>query len=628
MKQFIIQAIFAALISSVIFSCEFEPSSENFIEVAKPDTTRQISVNLSPFETQYVFTKVVNVNYDLNTFGLKIYNVEFFVGDQSIHKGTEAKGFFGFNPGLYGRGMKEMTMQITTNANTGSLADRLGVEALVYQQTWKVVVDGEAPDPVEIKRIFNDNGVLKLEWEAYTRINFEQYKVYRKFGKIGDQAETHQIASFTDPKQVSVYDYSYIGGNSTYWVVVEGSDQSAISTKKEISYPEPRLDTVWMRSDSAKFIWRKNQFYNAIKKVEISIPEAYSRPRTVLFSTENVNDTAITISNLRFGNSLKHTLSSYAKTQIGLFDDKQILKSDLNLTTGKKFPKWNKLLGSPTENYLFLRNEETISKVDMASGEIVSSVNSGSFYDWFISPFDGNLYTHNPNLTKYNKNNLNDRQTYSSYDFGLHTLWTTTSISSNNRIGGLIGLYIGYYDLTEKRLIFTEKDTNIGWCQFSPDGKYAFKTNYQGYADKVVILIYEVTDTGLRKIGQTPEGTYTKTIWIPGADHTIMLLNGYEDDYFWGTEENTVTLFNAQTLTSELQFNVKVGHLTNLDSFSRQIAIWDENPQSDEKRKLYVYNYETGKLVKEINLVPSIEQLAVFRSKVFSSEGFYFDYSK
>lgn len=626
MKQFIIQAIFAALISSVIFSCEFEPSSENFIEVAKPDTTRQISVNLSPFETQYVFTKVVNVNYDLNTFGLKIYNVEFFVGNQSIHKGTEAKGFFGFNPGLYGRGMKEMTMQITTNANTGSLADRLGVEALVYQQTWKVVVDGEAPDPVEIKRIFNDNGVLKLEWEAYTRINFEQYKVYRKFGKIGDQAETHQIASFTDPKQVSVYDYSYIGGNSTYWVVVEGSDQSSISTKKEISYPEPRLDTVWMRSDSAKFIWRKNQFYNAIKKVEISIPEAYSKPRAVLFSTENANDTTVTISNLRFGNSVKHTLSSYAKTQIGLFDDKQILKYDLNLVVGKKFPKWNRLIGSPTENHLYLWNSETISKLNMDTKAIVSSVNQGYFYQWFFSEYDGNLYACNHNLIKFNKNNLSDTKTYNPVDFGIHDFWTTTSISSDNRIAGPIGLYIGYYDLSEKRLVFTEKNTNIGWCTFSPDGKFAFQYIYDYSPNKGSIVIYEVSDTGLKEYTIIPPNNYTKYFWIPGKEHQLMLLNGYEDDYVGGWTENTISIFDAKTIKNILNFKVKVGVFTNIDVYSKQIAIWDENPNSDEKRKLYVYNYETGSLMKEINLIPSIDGLFIFNSNLISSEGYCFNY--
>lgn len=627
MKRIFFQSFVLAVLIAAFFSCEFEPSSENFRDMAKPDTTQIIQVNLSPFETQYVFTKIVNVHYDLNTFGLKIYNVEFFVGDNSIHKGTEAKGVFVFNPGHFGQGVKTMTMQITTNGNTGSLADLLGVEALIYTQKWDVYLDGEAPNVVEIKQIFNDNGVLKLEWEEYTRINFERYVLYRKFGKTGDQAETHEIASFTDPKQLTFYDYSYIGGNSTYWVVVEGSNQSSISTKKEIYHDPPKLDTLWVNGDSAMFIWRKNPFHKAVKKIEISVPEVVPRINRAIFSTENASDTTVKLNKLRFGKPVKYTLSTYAKADVALFDDKQLLKSDISFHLGSVFPTLIKLLGSPDENSLYTWNGNRISKIDMNTLKEISSVEKGYFNGWFISPFDGNLYTHNPNLIKYNKNNLSDQQTYSSYDFGFHTFWTTTSISSDNRIAGPVGFYVGYYDLTENRLIFTEKENNIDWCLFSPDGKYAFKTVNQGYAGKTVLFIYEVTDTGMSKIGQTPEGNYTKAVWVPRSGHTIMLLNGYEDDYSEGIEENTVTLFNAKTLTSELQFKVKVGHLTNIDSYTRQVAVWDEYPRSDEKRKFYVYSMETGKLVKEINLTPSIEHLFIFRSKIFSSEGFYLDYS-
>ena len=86
MKQIFFQSFFPAVLIPAFFSCELEPPSENFRDMAKPDTTQTIQVNLSPFETQYVFTKTVNVHYDLNTFGLKIYNFDFFfVGDNSMY---------------------------------------------------------------------------------------------------------------------------------------------------------------------------------------------------------------------------------------------------------------------------------------------------------------------------------------------------------------------------------------------------------------------------------------------------------------------------------------------------------------------------------------------------------------
>jgi hypothetical protein len=79
-------------------SCEFQPNSENFVEITPPDTTRTIQISLSPLETEYMFTVPTELNYDLNTFGLTVYNVEFFIGDQSIHTGSEAVGYFMFEP--------------------------------------------------------------------------------------------------------------------------------------------------------------------------------------------------------------------------------------------------------------------------------------------------------------------------------------------------------------------------------------------------------------------------------------------------------------------------------------------------------------------------------------------------
>ena len=518
-------------------------------------------------------------------------------------------------------------MKITTNTNTGSLADLLEGEALIFQQNWDVILDGEAPNPVEITKIVNENGTLKLEWEKYTRINFEKYILYRKFGKINDSAEFRVLATYTDPNQLSFFDHSYIGGNATYWVVVKGSDQTSLHTKKEINYPLPAPAVSWVEGDSARFVWRKNAFYNAVKKVELSFAEPYPVSNTVVFSTENMNDTTVVIDQIRFGNYEKYTLSTHPKSDIELNGNAQILKSDVTLAIGENLPKAKNWLGSPTENYMYLWDGVSISKLDMGSKKVVSTVSAGYFYDWFISAYDGNLYTHNPNLTRYNKNNLNDYKVFNPADFNIHGFWTTTTISSSNRIAGPIGSYIGVYDISANRLVFTEKNTNIGWCDFSPDGNYAIKTNYPGYADQVSISVYGVTETGLNKIGELPKSNYTRKIWIPESDHQLLLLDGYEYDIAGKPTESTVKIVDVATVKIEREFQVKVGYLTNLDNHTRQIAFWDEIPFSDNKRSLNIYNYESGELVKEINLSPRIDQFYIFRSQVCSSEGFCLDYS-
>lgn len=83
MKTFYLLPWLAILICGTL-SCEYQLNSENFRDIAPPDTTQTIQINLSPFDRQYMFTVPTYVTYDLNTFGLNVYNVEFFVGEQSI----------------------------------------------------------------------------------------------------------------------------------------------------------------------------------------------------------------------------------------------------------------------------------------------------------------------------------------------------------------------------------------------------------------------------------------------------------------------------------------------------------------------------------------------------------------
>ena len=95
MRTFYLPLLIVILIMGIT-SCEYQLNSENFRDLAPPDTTKTIYVSLSPFETQYMFTIPTYVTYDLNTFGLTVYNVEFFVGEQSIHQGNKQTGIFTF----------------------------------------------------------------------------------------------------------------------------------------------------------------------------------------------------------------------------------------------------------------------------------------------------------------------------------------------------------------------------------------------------------------------------------------------------------------------------------------------------------------------------------------------------
>lgn len=603
---------------STFYSCEYEPSGENFRDLAKPDTTKLIQIKLSPFETQYVITYPVTVNYDLNTFGLGIYNVEFFVDDISIHKGSEATGLFGFDPAPFGISKKTMTMKVTTKTNTGSVADLTGAEAFVFQKQWELLLDGGKPDQLEITRIFNNEGVLKIEWEPYKRYNFQKFILYKNIGSAEADYAKHIVAEITDQNQNSFNDLSYTGGTGIYWVEVQASNQSAFSNKKAFVTAPLNLDTLWVRGDSAKFGWRKNPFYKAVNEVKLTSPSSYSYPPIEIYSTQNPNDTSIVAKHLRFGKSLQYTLSTYPVQNIPMDNDNQILKSDISFGIGKPFPISTNIIGSPTENHVFLYNDSQISKIDMSSGTNVSTQQASFFSNWFISSYDGNLFVLvNDKLTSFNKNDLHDFKEYNSYTTTGYMWFWSQSISSQNTMFGSTGLF----DWNSSTFIFKQEYANT---ILSPDGKYAFSTEYNVNTG---VTLYEVSDTGMKIIGQLPKNVYSLKMWIPGEDHKLLLLIGNQTDYNVGTAENTIEIRDVQTMKLDVDFKVKYGYFCGIDFKTGQLAIWDVFPNSDDKRKLYIYNYNNGQLEKEINLAPRFDVITIYHSHVLSGNGFDLDYS-
>lgn len=286
-------------------------------------------------------------------------------------------------------------------------------------------------------------------------------------------------------------------------------------------------------------------------------------------------------------------------------------------------------MGSLDENHLFMYDGQQISKFDMGTKKIVSSVSNNFFSNWFISRKDGDLYTLSySDLIHYDKNNLNIQSTIHPYDLGLQSFWSTTSISTNNRIGANHIAGIGYYDLNEHKLLFSQRVSGFDWFIFSPDGKYAYSTKYMGYADKETITIFEVSDSGMKIIGQLPENVYSQKIWIPGKDHKLMVLIGYQFVHQWGTPENTIRIWDAPTVTPDFDFKVKVGHYAGIDFQTRHLAVWEVYPNSDDKRFLYIYNFENGKMEKQINLAARVDLLTIWHSRVLSGDGFCLDYSK
>ena len=81
-----LNSLIFSILTGLVFitSCEYQLDSENFGDISKPDTTQAIQIELSPNDTFYMFTVPVDIHYNLNTFGLTIYNVCNLMTDQPL----------------------------------------------------------------------------------------------------------------------------------------------------------------------------------------------------------------------------------------------------------------------------------------------------------------------------------------------------------------------------------------------------------------------------------------------------------------------------------------------------------------------------------------------------------------
>lgn len=628
MKINLFYLLFIGCLSAGLWSCEYQLNSENYHEIARPDTTKKIQVNLSPFETQYLFTVPTSVSYNLNTFGLKVYNVLFFVGDQSIHSGNEAVGGFVLEPGRWGVGTQTMTMVVSTNTNTGSLADLLEGEALVFQQSWEVYLDGQTPDPVEITQIAKKDGVLKIEWEKYKRFNFEKYVLYRNFGEVEGLYNAHVIAEFTDPTQTVWEDSSFIGGTGIYWVEVYGSNQKAAGQKHRVDSPEPELKLLWVKGDSASFRWTKNPYYKSVDHVSITIPDYYSAPTITLFSSNNINDSTCVIKGLRFGNSSSYTLSVFPKTNIPVYQDNQVLKSSVAFGIGQQLVPFYDFAGDPVNNQFYLSDNEKIYRYGYPGMTLQESCTSGIFPTWFVSLYDQKLVTiNNSSMKMYAHDDLQNPVSYSSYDFGFHGFWIDFSISTNNRMVGPVIFSAGLYDWNIGQLKFKSDNQELDWCTLSPDGNYIFTRHNPGYADQVDVKIWRVTQTGFEAVGSLPTANYSFLNWVPDGGHSVAALKGYVHNTD-GVSENHFAVYDAETVKPVAEFPVKVGYFAGISPTGKLLALYSHVPRSDYTEYAYLYNYKTGELVSRISLHPQINSLWLYRSHLFSSEGYSIDISK
>jgi hypothetical protein len=241
--------------------------------------------------------------------------------------------------------------------------------------------------------------------------------------------------------------------------------------------------------------------------------------------------------------------------------------------------------------------------------------NDRSTFDWTVSPDDHFIFTWSGNtLIKHDGLAFEEIATYDMNQLEIPSLGNV-SLKGTSAIWQDNG--IGLYDFINDTYFFTRKNSGLQGAVISPDGEYTYTQQYLDNGS-TTIIVSKVTDTGLVEHWRLPEGTYSIVKWIQEDYSKLLVMEGSEYPLPPQAEVNNIKIYHPENQSVLYELTVKRGHFGGVDTESGKLAVWDEMPNMDDKHKVYLYDYKSGALTREIKLAPRFDNLSLYKSHLIS----------
>jgi hypothetical protein len=297
----------AALLAAALAGCDaLALDDEPFTEV--DPTPAAFTVDLAEADTVGLWgTAAVAFQYE----GRPVGSVEVFLGDRLVAE-REGPGPVEIETAGLADGPYPLRVRARASSGTGSLADKLGRETVVSEAERVAVVDNAPVEPVDGLTTTVEDGLLALRWERYGRYNFESYTVRQRTRRHGAWQTRRQ----TDGRDQTVWaDPTYLGGPTTYQVVLRARGEAVGIDPLEVSYPTPRLvEAVREGEGQARIAWTASLFPGAFQRYVLARSGRYGTGEVVR-ETDAVDDTvAVVPADDVFGQPARYTLTTEGRS--------------------------------------------------------------------------------------------------------------------------------------------------------------------------------------------------------------------------------------------------------------------------------------------------------------------------
>jgi hypothetical protein len=368
--------------------CVFNPDGDDNFKVVNPEVVIapfQVDLNFAD-DTVNVFGQMV-FQFTITNLDPKLqYYVIFGIDDRSFSF-RQLSGSFTYDPPLI-TGYQTLKMQVFIRSGTGSLADRLESEFIVYEQSWVLKIDTKAPDVLNFTVIKPDKGSLKLEWPKYSRLNFKSYRI----NKISGFTYTSFVIS--DPDSSFFYDEAYVGGEASYQLLVEAKNNSA-SSDSFVSYSDEiptmiKTEMGSLPSTSLKIFFSSSRYPANMDHYEVYETSDASMPGTLLFSTSNPTDTLFTMKPI-FGKARYIYIATVAKRN-GQYTE-SVVSTPKEYVYGEKINDFETILFATNKDrfYTVAYSASTLNAFTISGNEAKGTLDMPEYTLLQISPAQDKL---------------------------------------------------------------------------------------------------------------------------------------------------------------------------------------------------------------------------------------------
>lgn len=207
-----------------------------------------------------------------------------------------------------------MIIKQRVKSGTESLADKLSAEYAEFQNHFVVIRDDNTNFIPEITSISFENGSVRVNWNQFTRGDFQHYKISKLVSRAFGYQEYRSFI-FEKQDQTSFLDSTYVGGYINYQIVVNNGGDIA-SVQYPFNYTASFSTTFIKNGDTYSLTFTPPPFHKNVKYYKTSFYNYNHLNNTQVITTNDLSPGNLSMNvpgPVEFGYAMKVDIIPVAK---------------------------------------------------------------------------------------------------------------------------------------------------------------------------------------------------------------------------------------------------------------------------------------------------------------------------